>query len=136
MLVGSTFQKTNREGLVFEANNYADDALMGNPNFGQVYYTFAQRSKYNYHAVFSRVNYNLASKYIFNLTARRDGSSRFAPGRKFGNFAAAGSAWIFSEESFIKKALPFLSFGKLRGSYGSTGNDAIPGIWISFPLPI
>jgi hypothetical protein len=66
------------------------------------------------------------SKYIFNLTARRDGSSRFAPGRKFGNFAAAGAAWIFSEEPFIKKALPFLSFGKLRGSYGSTGNDAIP----------
>jgi hypothetical protein len=126
MLVGSTFQKTNREGLVFEANNYADDALMGNPNFGQVYYNFAQRSKYNYHAVFSRVNYNLASKYIFNLTARRDGSAGLHQAGSSGTFAAAGSAWIFSEESFIKKALPFLSFGKLRGSYGSTGNDAIP----------
>src|SRR5690606_35542584 len=60
-----------------------------------------------------------------NLTGRRDGSSRFGPGKKFGNFIAVGSAWIFSEESFLKKYSSFLSFGKLRGSYGLTGNDQI-----------
>src|SRR5690606_14853279 len=65
------------------------------------------------------------NRYVLNLTGRRDGSSRFGPGRQFGNFGAVGLAWIFSEEEFAKKGLPFLSFGKLRGSYGTTGSDAI-----------
>src|SRR5690606_32425633 len=57
---------------------------------------------------------------------RRDGSSRFGSGKQFENFGAVGLAWIFSEEGGIKKAIPFLNFGKLRGSYGTTGNDQIP----------
>ena len=60
-----------------------------------------------------------------NLSYRRDGSSKFGPNYKWGDFGAIGAAWIFSNESFIKNALPFLSFGKLRTSYGITGNDQI-----------
>ena len=60
-----------------------------------------------------------------NLTGRRDGSSRFGPNNRFANFGALGAAWLFSEESFTKNTLPWLSHGKLRGSYGSTGNDQI-----------
>jgi TonB-dependent starch-binding outer membrane protein SusC len=60
------------------------------------------------------------------VNARRDGSSRFGPGKQFGNFGSAGMAWIFSDEPAIKKAMPaFFSFGKLRLSYGITGSDAI-----------
>ncbi|WP_339813086.1 TonB-dependent receptor domain-containing protein, partial [Zunongwangia profunda] len=55
----------------------------------------------------------------------RDGSSRFGPSNRFANFGAIGMAWIFTEEPVIKNSLPFLSFGKLRGSYGTTGNDQI-----------
>src|SRR5690606_10326505 len=62
--------------------------------------------------------------YILNLTGRRDGSSRFGPGRQFGNFGAVGVAWLFSEEPFLKNS-SFISFGKLRGSYGTTGSDNI-----------
>src|SRR5690606_34261334 len=54
-----------------------------------------------------------------------DGSSRFGPGRRFSNFGAIGAAWVFSEEPIVADILPFLSFGKLRGSYGITGNDQI-----------
>src|SRR5690606_21782590 len=46
--------------------------------------------------------------------------------KRFANFGAIGTAWIFSEEQFIKDGFPILSFGKLRGSYGLTGNDQIP----------
>jgi len=56
---------------------------------------------------------------------RRDGSSRFGPGNQFGNFGSIGAAWLFSNESFVKDNIPVLSFGKLRASYGLTGNDQI-----------
>src|SRR5690606_10311214 len=71
------------------------------------------------------LNLNYHKKFILNLTGRRDGSSRFGPGKQFANFAAIGGAWLFSEERFIEESLPFMSFGKLRGSYGTTGNDQI-----------
>lgn len=125
-LVGATFQQSKTNGLILQVNNYPDDALMGNTNFGQVDYSYTQNSEYLYNAIFGRLNYNIDSKYIINITARRDGSGRFAPGRRFGNFASAGAAWIFSDEDLVRDALPFLSFGKLRASYGTTGNDIIP----------
>jgi len=84
--------------------------------------TYAQ---YRYNAVFGRINHIIKEKYIINITGRRDGSSRFGPGRQFANFGAIGSAWIFSKEEAVKSLMPFLSFGKLRASYGITGNDQI-----------
>jgi hypothetical protein len=60
-----------------------------------------------------------------NFSARRDGSSRFGPGKQFAGFGAVGAAWIFSKERLFTKNLPFISFGKLRASYGVTGNDKI-----------
>jgi hypothetical protein len=82
-------------------------------------------SEYKYNAGFARLSYNWLDKYLINLSGRRDGSSRFGPGRQFGNFGSIGSAWIFSQENFVKSALTFLSFGKLRFSYGTSGNDGI-----------
>ncbi|MAB58510.1 MAG: SusC/RagA family protein [Aequorivita sp.] len=82
-------------------------------------------SVYKYQAIFGRLNYTYNNRYILNLTGRRDGSSRFGPNNRFANFGAVGAAWLFSEETGVKNALPFLSHGKLRGSYGSTGNDQI-----------
>jgi TonB-dependent starch-binding outer membrane protein SusC len=82
-------------------------------------------TEYRYQAIFGRLNYNIQDKYILDITTRRDGSSRFGPGNQFANFGAVGAAWIFSSEDFVKKQIPFLSFGKLRSSYGTTGNDQI-----------
>ncbi len=82
-----------------------------------IYYKFA--------SLFGRATYNWDDKYLINLTFRRDGSSRFGPDNKFGNFGSAGLGWIFTEEDFISNSLSFLSFGKLRGSYGTTGSDNI-----------
>ncbi len=83
-------------------------------------------NEYKYNALFARLTYDWENKYIVNLNLRRDGSSRFGPGRQFGNFGSIGTAWIFSEEGFIKRNISVLSFGKLRASYGITGNDGIP----------
>lgn len=83
-------------------------------------------SQYRYVSVFGRANYQIDDKYILNISGRRDGSSRFGPNKKFGNFGAVGAAWIFSSEEFAQKSLSWLSFGKLRASYGAVGNDQIP----------
>lgn len=124
-LLGTTFQERTNTSSGVHGRNFTDDALLRNPAAAETITNTSSNILYRYNAVFGRLNYNLIDRYILNLTGRRDGSSRFGPGRQFGNFGAVGAAWIFSEEGFVKKSLPFLSFGKLRASYGTTGSDAI-----------
>ncbi|HEX2209855.1 MAG TPA: TonB-dependent receptor [Longimicrobium sp.] len=71
-----------------------------------------------------RVNYNLLGRYLFTLTGRYDGSSRFGPDRKWGFFPSAAFAWRLSQEPFMRdvEALDEL---KLRVAYGATGNAAV-----------
>lgn len=126
MLVGSTFLMQTTEGLAQTAMGFTSEALMKNiaaattRTLATNYYT-----QYRYQALFGRINYTWNDKYILNLTGRRDGSSRFGPGRQFANFGAVGVAWLFNEEGFIKDNVSFLSLGKLRVSYGVTGNDQL-----------
>jgi len=125
LLVGSTFQNQNSEALFQEATGFTSEALMENVSAvlsANVTNSF-MKADYRYSAIYARLNYDYSKKYIINLTARRDGSSRFGPGRQFGNFGAIGAAWIFSKEDNVKRVLPILSYGKLRGSYGSSGSD-------------
>jgi TonB-linked SusC/RagA family outer membrane protein len=72
---------------------------------------------------YGRLIYIFNDRYILSGSIRRDGSSNFGPQSRYGNFPGAGFAWRFSEENFIKKALPFISDGKLRIGYGRTGNN-------------
>lgn len=125
-LLGSTFSanKDRQESIL--AYGFTTDQLMQNitsaPNVTPLSTSGAD---YRYNALFGRVNYNWKNKYILNLTARRDGSSRFGAENLFHNFGSVAGAWIFSNENFIQKNLSILSFGKLRASYGTTGNDQI-----------
>jgi TonB-linked SusC/RagA family outer membrane protein len=125
-LLGATFRQQRNENLTQRGVGYASDALLQNPqaasaitveDFGN------NENKYN--ATFGRIKYNWGNKYILTLNGRYDGSSRFGPESRFHFFWSAGGAWIFTEEKAVKELLPFMSFGKLRGSYGTTGNDNI-----------
>lgn len=125
-LIGTTFQSETITSLYQYAYDFTSNNLIydvGSAAFIDI--LASSKQEYRYNALYGRVNVNWDKKYLLNLTGRRDGSSRFGPGKKFANFAAVGVAWIFSEEKGIANALPFLSFGKLRGSYGSSGNDQI-----------
>ncbi|MFV8339369.1 SusC/RagA family TonB-linked outer membrane protein [Flavobacterium sp. LB3P21] len=124
-LVGSTFQqqKTNRlfmNGFGFSSNSLIHDLASASIKTIDL----SDETVYKYQAFFARINYNWNERYILNITGRRDGSSRFGPGKQFATFGAVGAAWIFSNENFLKDN-PVLSFGKLRTSYGTTGNDQI-----------
>lgn len=87
------------------------------------YSNYARPSLISY---YGRLNYTFDDKYILSTSFRRDGASNFGANNRFGNFAAGGLSWRFSEEGFIKKAFPVLSDGKLSVSWGQTGNNNIP----------
>jgi TonB-linked SusC/RagA family outer membrane protein len=124
VLLGGTWQEQKNNSSTISATGYTNDALLKSLSAAGAYTIGNTSSEYHYQAVFGRITYNLVDKYIINLSGRRDGSSRFGPGKQFGNFGAIGAAWIFSNENFLRK-MSFISFGKLRGSYGITGNDQI-----------
>ena len=125
-LVGLTFQEQSSERLSQIASGFTNNALIENLGAAnQLFILSDNPTEYRYNAFFGRINLILKDKYIINLTGRRDGSSRFGPENKFANFGAIGAAWLFSEEQFVKNNIPFLSYGKLRGSYGTSGNDQI-----------
>jgi len=126
ILAGATFQQQTADILTQFGSGFPSNDLIHNLGAASYVLAFTDRhTDYRYEAVYGRINYNWKQKYILNLTGRRDGSSRFGPDNRFANFAAVGAAWLFSEEAFVKNKLAFLSFGKLRGSYGSSGNDQI-----------
>jgi TonB-linked SusC/RagA family outer membrane protein len=72
-----------------------------------------------------RINYSAFEKYLLELNFRSDGSSKFLSGNQFGFFPSIAGGWRFSEENFIKKITdPWLTYGKLRVSYGTLGNNS------------
>jgi len=138
ILLGNTFQSTATDGVYSNGYGYTNDALLNSISNAPGQFSSNNYGQYKYAGVFARVNYNFENKYILNLNGRRDGSSRFGPGKQYGNFGSIGGAWIFSEESWLKNK--FLSFGKLRGSYGITGGDQVGDYkylsrWTSVTVP-
>jgi TonB-linked SusC/RagA family outer membrane protein len=127
ILVGSSSSQNNTEALTSSGSGYTSDLLINSISSAETWTANDLVGGYKYFGVYGRVSYNWKNKYILNLNARRDGSSRFGPGKQFGNFGSVGAAWILSEEEWLRKILqPAISFFKLRGSYGTTGSDAVP----------
>jgi TonB-linked SusC/RagA family outer membrane protein len=85
----------------------------------------ADKATSRYMALSGHLRYELAERYILTLSGGKDGSGKSGSGSGFVNFGAAGAAWIFSKEEWVQYWLPWLSFGKLRCSYGISGNDQI-----------
>ncbi len=125
-LLGSTWFKSTTSNKGVDWIGFSGDEFMGSWDFANAYsYKSSSENDVRFRSYFARLNYNWEKKYILNLSYRRDGSSKFGPNYKWGDFGAVGGAWIFSNESYVKNTLPFLSFGKLRASWGVTGNDQI-----------
>lgn len=85
--------------------------------------------EYAYRSLFGRVTYNYDNRYLLQANFRRDGSSRFAPESRWANFPSFSAGWILSEEQFMKNLnWNWLSYLKLRGSWGTLGNERITDI--------
>lgn len=125
-LGGTTWQESISNSKQIQASGYTNDLqLNSTTGAASVTSTVYNGLIYRYQAIYGRLTTNYDQKYILNLTFRRDGSSRFGPGNQFANLASAGGAWLISEEDWMKKLKPVLSFAKLRSSFGVNGNDQI-----------
>jgi TonB-linked SusC/RagA family outer membrane protein len=125
-LLGSTVQVANSAADDFELRDFPTEALFNNYSSAAVKNTIGSVSNSRkYLSGFGRVVYDYNSRYILSGTFRRDGSSIFASGNRFGNFWSIAGAWIFSREDFFQSSLPFINYGKVRISHGSTGNDNV-----------
>lgn len=124
VLAGATYQQNKTTGLLTAGTNYTNDLLLSSINAAPQKQIVENSAQYKYGGAFMRLSYNWNNRYIINFNGRRDGSSRFAAGRQFGNFGSVGAAWVLSETCLLK-TIPAISFAKLRGSYGITGSDQI-----------
>lgn len=125
-LFGTTFFDRRTSSNSLALSGFSSDALLYSWAAATSITSKSNTSTYyRFNSVFARVNYNWENKYLANLTYRRDGSSRFGPKKQWGDFGAIGLGWLFTNESWLKDKLPFLSYGKFRGSYGTSGNDNI-----------
>ncbi|HEX8359054.1 MAG TPA: TonB-dependent receptor [Longimicrobium sp.] len=128
-VVGYTRQRQEGSSTSILNENFISDILdfedvgSGNRSGGPTVSSGATRTTMV--SYLGRVNYNLLGRYIFTLTGRYDGSSRFGPDRKWGFFPSGAVAWRASDEPFIRDNVAAISDLKLRTSYGATGNQAI-----------
>ena len=84
--------------------------------------TSSYTADYMTQGLLARVQYEYGNKYFASASYRRDGSSRFAPGHRWGNFGSVGAAWLISNEDFMG-GVGWISMLKLKASYGVQGND-------------
>ncbi len=90
-LIGSTFQQSVNNYNIIAGSGYSSDLVLKDLRSAVSIFSIASSSViYKYNALFSRFNYLYQSKYIINLTARRDGSSRYGIKNRYGNFGAVG----------------------------------------------
>lgn len=123
-LAGESYQKYY-SNIINVIGKGLIDAVITSINGTSVVQTYNQNIEENaLLSFFGRINYDYDGKYLLSGVMRRDGSSRFGPNDRFGYFPSASAGWRFVKESFFDK-LPFLSEGKIRGSYGITGNQSI-----------
>ncbi|GAB3997097.1 TonB-dependent receptor [Spirosoma daeguense] len=126
VVAGVTFQSNREDRTYQEAQNFANYTLGAN-SLGQGSVLLAPTTsiqKWGLNSYLGRVNYRFKDRYLFTITGRIDGSSRFGINSKYGFFPSGAFAWRVSDEPFLK-AIQAISDLKLRLSYGFTGNDGI-----------
>ncbi len=123
-LAGISFEKYARRTTYIEATNFPNEDFQYITSAATIRAASAYALDRGMTSYFGQFKYNYMYKYIFTLTARADGSSKFGENNRFGYFPAASFAWRMSEEPFMKNS-EVISDLKLRTSIGLTGNDGI-----------
>jgi TonB-dependent starch-binding outer membrane protein SusC len=123
---GYTFQKVQGRTFIDIATGFPNDILgyygiENAENIPTIYSSFGESAM---ESMLGRINYTLDKRYLFTVTGRVDGSSRFGANNKYAFFPSLAFAWRLSQERFIKKLNTFSEF-KFRISYGRSGNDRI-----------
>lgn len=125
-MVGVTLQNSDYEFYSYRMKQLPNESLgmagMSQGTFDKSTSTLSSWSMLSY---LGRINYNYKSKYYATASFRTDGSSKFSKKNRYGNFPSGSLAWSFSEEDFMADYKKWFSSGKLRVSWGLTGNNRI-----------
>ena len=106
--------------------NLSDLNLVGtNSDGATVMATSGGRSAYALMGYFGRINYDYAGRYLFEISGRYDGTSRFAKGHRWGFFPSGSLGWRISEEPFFAPAKNTVDNLKIRASFGTLGNQNV-----------
>ena len=125
-LAGVTFQNSDYEYYSFRTIHIPNESLgMAGMAEGQGSTISSSKSSWSMLSYLARLNYNFKSKYYATASFRADGSSKFSKNNRWGYFPSGSVAWTFTEEKFMKPLKKVLSNGKLRLSWGLTGNNRI-----------
>lgn len=112
----------NASGRLAPTDDFADLALTMNSADVQTRSTDSYHSRERIMSGFGRLNYNLDGRYFATFTIRRDGYSRLLGDNQYGTFPAMSAGWLMHKEKFMDKASKWLSFMRLRASWGKNGN--------------
>lgn len=122
MMAGTSYIKNSSLYRYGHAENVDPDYLVLDNGDNKT--TSGNKSEYTFFGVFGRLNYSFNDRYLLTANVRRDGSSRFAPGKKYGVFPGISAGWRISNEKFLKMP-SFISDLKIRGGWGQLGNANI-----------
>lgn len=99
-----------------------------NAGTGGTYNAYGSRNEYTRTSILGRVNYSFDSKYLLQVTARRDGSSKFGSDSRYGTFPSVALGWRITQEDFMSD-YEFIDNLKLRASWGKLGNEVTLGFY-------
>lgn len=123
---GASFEHANTKYYRVDVKEIANENMgMAGLGAGTPYLTEASISESSQMSYFTRLNYNFKSKYYVTASFRADGSSRFPKEGRWGYFPSGSLAWAFSRENFMESVSDWMSNGKLRLSWGRTGNNRV-----------
>lgn len=133
LMVGGAHEETWRRGFEASIMNLITPTLpvmnIGDPDTRWIQ-EFA--NDWAIKSFFSRLSYNYAGRYFVEATMRRDGSSKFADGHRWGTYPGVSGGWILTEENFMGNVKKYVEYLKLRASYGELGNQANVGLYDHF----
>jgi TonB-linked SusC/RagA family outer membrane protein len=122
--IGVEINGTNVESI-FDSYEYA---YLNNTKLiypGQTRLSGRPNNELSLSSFFARINYDFKERYLLSAVIRRDGSSNFAEGNRWGSFPSLSAGWIMSEEPFLSSISNWLEFLKIRASWGQNGNQNI-----------
>lgn len=125
-LVGITFQNSDYEYYSLKSTHIPNESLgMAGMADGTLSSSSSLKSSWSMMSYLARLNYNYKSKYYATASFRADGSSKFSKKHRYGYFPSGSLAWNFMEEEFMAPIKKVVGAGKLRMSWGLTGNNRI-----------
>jgi TonB-linked SusC/RagA family outer membrane protein len=124
LLAGISIQENTARDINAEGEGVMSDGLRNLASMENIRSIAGYQQTWSLASYFGRVTYKFDERYILTVTVRRDGSSRFASGNRWGTFPSVSAAWRVKEESFLKE-LDAVSNLKFRASYGEAGNQNI-----------